>query len=255
MGGIMRDLIESLTALLKVHLGIEPDPTIVNYAIVLGALALPLLWGYRWVLRQFGNMRALSSELEAVTRVILDDTKPQFERLLVDVAVMQHELEAKLAHRLDALTIDIRSINSVDGQPDDQEVGAEDPAIATGRRPRLAMAGSVRDTALDRWMKGRDFKRHPDDPSICYYYGRAPGDESPYIYIVLQTPYRYAYGVDGRLPFTLDIWVNRRKHLNFEWDVEGNYALRGFKRGDWIEDVATWNMRPVAIEEEQRKQA
>lgn len=60
------------------------------------------------------------------------------------------------------------------------------------------------------------------------------------IRIYFQTPYRATIATDGRLPFTLEIWVDGYKHLNFEWDSDGRYALRGFKKGEWIEDVANW---------------
>jgi hypothetical protein len=249
----MRDLIESLVAILKMQLGIEPDPAIVHYLIVGAAIALPLLWLYRWLLRQFGNVRALSSELDAVTRVIREDTKPEFARLLTDMSELQKRLEESLSRRLDTISIALRSTNSVDSQPDDVDVETETSSDGPSRRTRLAMAESVRDTVLDRWLTGRMFVRHSSDPNAFHFYGMSPSNEA--IYLFFQTPYRQRLGTDGRLPYTLDVWVDRYKKLNFEWDIEGNYALRGFKKGDWIEDVATWNMTPIALEEGARRQA
>jgi len=94
---------------------------------------------------------------------------------------------------------------------------------------------------------------HDGDRNTFHYYGMSETDEAIYLY--LQTPYRQGVGIDERLPYTLQIWVNRYKKLNFEWDIEGNYALRGFKKGDWIDDVANWNLKPLSLEDEERKQA
>ncbi len=115
------------------------------------------------------------------------------------------------------------------------------------------MAESVRDVVLDRWLAGKYFLSHQGDPNTFHYYGMSETGEAIYLY--LQTPYRQGVGMDDRLPYTLQIWVNRYKKLNFEWDIEGNYALRGFKKGDWLDDVANWNLKPLSLEEGERKQA
>lgn len=249
----MRDLIESLSALLRLHLGLEADPTFIHYAIVIGALSLPALGIYRWIRHQLGDFRALSSELHAVTRVISEDTKPEFIRLAREFSDLHTRLESNLSRRLDTISIALRSTHSVDSRPDDADVENEPPSSAPSRRTRLAMAESVRDVVLDRWLAGTYFLPHDGDRNTFHYYGMSETDEAIYLY--LQTPYRQGVGIDERLPYTLQIWVNRYKKLNFEWDIEGNYALRGFKKGDWIDDVANWNLKPLSLEDEERKQA
>jgi hypothetical protein len=249
----MRDLIESFSVILKQNLGIELDPIYTPYVIVFGAAILPLLGMYRWLLRQFGNVRALSSELEAVTRIIREDTRPEFDRLLRDFSIFHTRLESNLTNRLETISIALRSTHSVESRPEDTDVEAEPAIETTSRKTRLAMAESVREMVLDRWLTGRVFRRDIDDPNAFEYYGTSPSGELIYLY--LQTPYRQKLGIDGRLPYTLEIWVNKYKQLNFEWDIEGNYALRGFKKGDWIEDVATWNMTPRTLENEIRQPA
>ena len=55
----------------------------------------------------------------------------------------------------------------------------------------------------------------------------------------------------GSLAVALDLRVDGRKKLNFEWDTDGKYALRGFTRGEWFEDISAWNLvaRQKTVEE------
>lgn len=106
---------------------------------------------------------------------------------------------------------------------------------------RINSAGAVRDTVLEKWLEGIHFTKSDADPNCFLFVGHNEAGNS--YKIRLLTPYRETIGVDDRLPFALDVWMDERKQLNFEWDTDGNYALRGFKRGDWIEDLQSWNIR------------
>ncbi len=86
-------------------------------------------------------------------------------------------------------------------------------------------------------------RRRDHEPNSFYY--EATANSQVKYKIVLQTPYRSTIGEDGRMAYTLDIWADGYKKLNFEWDMSGNYALRGFKKGDWVEDIALWHFGPT----------
>ena len=92
----------------------------------------------------------------------------------------------------------------------------------------------------------------PKRPGWFHFVG--VNEQQQKLQVMLLTPYRAEYGSDKRLAFALDVWVEGYKKLNFEWNSEGEYALRGFKKGDWIEDLAEWRVKPV-LQQAQKQSA
>jgi hypothetical protein len=159
------------------------------------------------------------------------------------------KLEISLAGRLDAISTGLglnRELEAIVAKGDTE---VETPAeVAAERSPkgfRIQSASAVRNKVIEKWLDGRTFNRTVDPGNFAYLGKGEAGDQ--YL-VMLQTPYRNTIGTDGRLPFTLDVWVNNYKRLNFEWDSEGQYALRGFKKGDWVEDLSEWKITKLSVE-------
>jgi hypothetical protein len=159
------------------------------------------------------------------------------------------KLEISLAGRLDAISTGLglnRELEAIVAKGDTE---VETPAeVAAERSPkgfRIQSASAVRNKVMEKWLDGRTFNRTVDPGNFAYLGKGEAGDQ--YL-VMLQTPYRNTIGTDGRLPFTLDVWVNNYKRLNFEWDSEGQYALRGFKKGDWVEDLSEWKITKLSVE-------
>lgn len=246
----MRDFVEAIISLAYRYFGFPVTAEIVEWGIFSLAI-VPIssfvVWFYLFLRRSSGDMRAVSGELRAVTQVIATDTRQELNRIIADVSQLHQDLKVSVHERLDALQGMLRSTEQVETLEEDTEVEAEPPGVPPkSNRVRLNLAEQVRETVLKRWVEGRDLKRSSSDPNCYEYYGR---NSAGHLFrVLLQTPYRESIGLDDRMPFTLELWVDRRKKLNFEWDSEGRYALRGFRRGDWFEDVANWELQPEIAE-------
>lgn len=238
----MKDFVEALVRVLHENFGIElgfPIPP----TFLLGAATLTLIptlfAAILWLRRHLGDARAISSEMHAAANIITSETKGELSRLLGEFANLNNDLRSTFNERFDALHGFLRSTVQI-GAVDDSEIDSDQPA-GQSRMTRVKLAEQVRNAVVDKWLGGRDLYKSNVDPNCYAFEGfNEPGEE---LRLLFQTPYRVSLGQDGRLPFTLEVWVNGYKKLNFEWDSEGRYALRGFKRGDWIEDIANWNLR------------
>lgn len=102
------------------------------------------------------------------------------------------------------------------------------------------MANNVRQAVVEKWLEGKALKPDADEPHVFVFRGYNHAGE--HHFIQFQPPYRRSLRDDGRMAFTVEVWVNSRKKLNFEWDSDGRYQLRGFTKGEWFSDVADWSL-------------
>jgi len=234
----MKDVIEAALTLAGDLIGLNLDPKWTPYLLLLTAGAGVLFWTYRKLRVAFGGISAVSDELKAVS----DETTRNLEVVQKGLAGVLGDLERTIASRFDTLESIFHSQTAITSQPEDPDLAGEPKEEMSGRVSRLKIAEAVRDATMKQWLTGMSFAiadigdRY--DPNIFEFIGTA--ESGTRFRLLLRTPYRAAYGSDGRLAYALEVWVNGYKHLNFEWDSDGNYALRGFKRGDWNEDIVNW---------------
>jgi len=60
---------------------------------------------------------------------------------------------------------------------------------------------------------------------------RAPAETETNRYV------RAVFGGKRNLPHGLDVWHNRKKVMNVEWDDDGNRDLISFRSGSWEDDI------------------
>jgi hypothetical protein len=249
----MADPVESLMKIWNSHIPDFPIPERWAPYLTIAAATIPALITMQLTIRRWrGDFRAVSSDLEAATKIINGETKDQLKAVSEQLAKTAGALESSLARRLDVITATLQLTNELETNQTNADKEIDDPeAVVAASKPapqrgfRIPAAVSVRDVVMAKWLEGRTLQRSTSDPNTYYFNGFHAGRSYR---VVLQTPYRVSFSLDGRLPFTLDVWMDGRKHLNFEWDSEGQYALRGFTKGDWIEDLSTWNVTPDLVE-------
>lgn len=230
----MKDAIEAVLAIVQTHTGYAVPASLIPYMIV-SSMCLPfLLYAYLRVRRWLGDVRAIPGELQAAADLISGDTSVRLQQAT-------SQLEAVLSRKLDAIQASLELKHEVTEVPSDAEIEAEPTAAPRGFRIRTAQA--VRNTVMEKWLEGRYFKRSESDPNCYSFVGQ--NEAGNQFKIRLLTPYRTAIGDDHRLPFALDVWVDEYKKLNFEWDAEGNYSLRGFKKGEWSDDLREWHIKAI----------
>jgi hypothetical protein len=233
----MKDFIEATFDIIKTLTSYEVPPHTLKYAVFFSFVASGVVPIYLTIRRWRGDFKAISSELDAASKLIAGETNGRLN-------AVAERLEANLAERLDAIQSTLALKSEVTAQPEDNTVESEPPAIRK-QGFRIKSAVAVRDTVMKKWLEGRDLKALVTEPYCYRFEGRSEAGNE--VILELLTPYRSKIGQDGRLPFALDVWVDGYKKLNFEWDAEGNYALRGFKRGDWIEDLSDWRISTAEI--------
>jgi hypothetical protein len=211
--------------------------------------------------RRMAEMKQLTQTMEETATATSERTIKKFERLHDDlrnvvsdkigaVALKVNSLQDDVAVRVESLKTFLKSTEEVTSARSDTEVVSEPPtASQPSKKTRLTEAENVRNSILQKWLSGGYLSMSSADPHVFVFTGVSLAGEK--ITCQLHTPYRQQIGIDGRLPFALDVWVNTRKHLNFEWNTEGSYALRGFTRGEWIEDIAHWNF-PIGANSQER---
>lgn len=238
-------VVEGWKYLIKVTgLPIDPGPAaLVTIAIVVTGKALLAMRRSR---REFHR---IAQELKKSTEVISGHMRTEFDGQVEKMNKLQANVQRTLNRRivgvhekLEVLQELMRPTEAVTSLDADSEIREDVNGDRELPRTRLGLSESVRSAVMEKWLQGMSFVPSSYDPNVYDFEGHS---ESGNDYrIALSTPYRASLGRDGRLPFALEIWVNGRKHLNFEWDSEGKYALRGFKKGEWIEDVAEWRLIP-----------
>ncbi len=237
----MRDLIEAMNRLMLAWFGVAIPEAAFPYIIIASVVVPAIIPIWLWLRRSVGDIRAVSDEMQAATALISGEVTTR-------LATVSNQLEASLARRLDDIHAAVKLTHEVTArslQPDIEVV--EEPADQRpSRATRKDFASQASNAVLQKWTEGRTLTVASDDPNCYSFVGRNPSGTKIELY--LTTPYRRSIGSDGRLPFALDVWVDGRKHLNFEWDFDGNYALRGFKRGEWFEDIVGWNFIGVQAE-------
>jgi hypothetical protein len=184
--------------------------------------------------------------LEAAANIISQDTTKKFEKMLGQFSVISDTIQGAIHTRFDGLEIKLKSTNSID-RGEDVDVEKEINSQPQTNKTRLSIAETVRATVLAKWQEGRTFRKTEEDANCFTFKSAAQAGVTYEIY--LRTPYRRSLGSDKSLPYTLEIWADGYKKLNFEWDTDGNYALRGFKRGDWVEDISLWQFGPLNASE------
>lgn len=232
----MKDVVEACVDIIKHLTGYEISRAYLPYVIVLLTVGPLCAWLYLLIRRWRGDFRAISGEMENAVRWISHDTRNEINGLLNQFRSLHDDLKGTVVERLDALQTLLKSTEEVADRAADDAIAADPSSTEPSRKTRLWLAEQVRNSVVSKWLDGRFLVQKQ---SNCFQYiGRTEAGVE--INLIFQTPYRESLGQDGRLPFTLEAWVDGYKHLNFEWDSEGKYALRGFKRGEWIEDVARW---------------
>jgi hypothetical protein len=224
--------------------------------VILGAVSalLPLAIFIVTMRRRMSELRSITNKIESAARHASDTTIRKFETLHDDLRATVSgqivEVGARVgdvAGGIEALKTYLRSTTEVTATQADAEIRDEPQGNQLSKPRRLTLAENVRNTVMTKWLAGGYLSTSETDPNVFRFSGTSLAGEK--IALTLHTPYRKALGHDGRLPFALDVWVNARKHLNFEWTTDGDYALRGFTRGEWIEDLANWNF-PVGISDQ-----
>ncbi len=248
-GRAMKDVVEALARILADKFGLQISSHYLPYLIVAAAIGPWLVGGYLSIRRWRGDFRAISGELEAAAKLINNDTKRELNGAVRKFTDLHQKMQGALFQKMDSLHLEIRSTRPIEAREHDEDIAEEKFGQTTSRPTKLRMAESVRDTVLDRWLLGTELKRTDIDGN-CFEFSM-PSHAGQLIRIFLQTPYRESVGRDGRMPYTLEIWADGYKKMNFEWDMEGNYALRGFKKGEWIEDVAEWHFGAQAEDRDQ----
>jgi len=208
-----------------------------------------LLWAARRSRREF---QRIAKELERATSALSDHMRVQFDGQIGKMDKLQTSVQGTINRRFRGLHDRIEILKdlmhptqAVASAAADVEM-VSDPSDGASERispmTRLEYCQSVRSSVVAKWLEGMTFQRSARDANIYCFDGH--NDAEHEYRIVFYTPYRISIGDDGRMPFALDIWVNGRKQLNFEWDSEGQYALRGFKRGEWVHDFSEWRLYP-----------
>jgi hypothetical protein len=240
----MKDFVDAFLELVQKHTGVPIPEVVVPYIIVAAVVVPAVASMYLTIRRWRGNLRAISSELEAAADLIAGDTSKRLNSVA-------DRLEQTMAQRFDAIQASLELKTEVAASPADREIDSEPAEQRRGFR--LNAARSVRNTVMQKWLEGRDLKRMESDPNLYSFVGR--NEAGTLLKIILTTPYRATIGQDSRMPFALDVWVDGYKKLNFEWDAEGTYALRGFTRGDWIEDLSEWRIVSILADIAERQAA
>lgn len=247
----MKDFLEALVRVLRENFGIEVDypiPPTLLLGVASFAMLPTLFAAILWLRRHLGDARAISSEMQAAANMITTETRGELSRLLGEFATLNDNLKSTVNERFDALHGFLKSTIQI-GAVDDGDIES-DQSVGQSRKTRVHLAEQVRNAVIERWLNGQEFVRSATDPNSYVYEGSNEAGEA--IRLLFQSPYRAGLGEDGRLPFTLEVWVDGYKKLNFEWNSEGGYSLRGFKRGDWIEDIANWNLRATGTKRNRR---
>ena len=254
----MKDIVTAALQLVNHHLGLDINSSAVPYIIVACAI-FGLAWSFR---RRLRDLRKISDKMESATKEITGDTTEKIGTLLDRFRELNGDLQSKIDSGFtgirDELRVFAKPSEPVKEERSDPEVEASQQAEAAAQSKmtpttRLGWATQARDAVVAKWLDGRDLKPSTADANVYEYQGRN-GDGQLFALKFL-TPYRASAETDGRLPFALDLWVENRKKLNFEWDTDGNYALRGFTRGTWFEDIAYWNLVAVPNVTEERRVA
>ncbi|MEZ5851497.1 MAG: hypothetical protein R3D68_12705 [Hyphomicrobiaceae bacterium] len=238
----MRDFLESAAAILKRITGYEIPTDVMPYLVVGITLGPSLIWLYWSIRRWRGDFKAISGELHLAAEFINHKTRGELNQIVDRFSRINDEMKGVVIARIDALQMYLRPTEEVKSREADRSIESEPEVETPGktRVTRLLVAQQVRNAVVEKWLDGR-YLRPCDDDRGCFEFDGYNQAGDAFV-LRFQTPYRATIGDDGRLPFTLEVWVAGYKKLNFEWDSEGKYALRGFTRGDWVEDVAQWGL-------------
>lgn len=196
---------------------------------------------------RFKDLDAISSRVDRAASSISNNVGEKLELSVSRLAALNQTIETRLAQRFDSLEASMRLQQSVDSVPEDETIETEAEDAALSPKTRLDWANQVRNAIVGKWLDGRTLTPTAADPHELYFEGHNEAGSKYRIHF--RTPYRRSLGQDGSLPFTAELWVDDYKKLNFEWDSEGNYKLRGFRKGDWFADVADWNLSPTVREQ------
>jgi hypothetical protein len=251
-GRNVKDIVEAIVEIISSWTGYHAPSATVPY-LILFMVGVPTIISLRLaVMRMFGNVRAISGELEAAAQLITAETRDKLALAAEEINGKTREklehaatrLEAALRGHFDQLQSAFGELKTeVTSLRPDGDIASE--TVASPRKTRARLAQAARDSAMQKWLEGRDFQRSADDPNIYVYKG--VNEIGNVMDVQLTTPYRANIGDDGRMAFALDVWVDGYKKMNFEWDLEGGYALRGFRKDDgrWVEELSNWDLRRV----------
>ncbi|MFV0295265.1 MAG: hypothetical protein ACK5JT_04005 [Hyphomicrobiaceae bacterium] len=232
----MRDFFEALDQLVRQVSGYEIPREFIPWLILMAATVPFVLWLSLSIRRWRGDFRAISGDMQGAVEWINHDMRQELGQLYRKFEGLHQDFSKVVMGRLEALQVLLKSTEEVSGETDAEVAADDDMARPVTRQTRLSQAENVRNAVVNKWIEGRPLTQVAMN---CFQF-EGTAESGNAIRLYFQTPYRPTIATDGRLPFTLEVWVNNRKHLNFEWDADGRYRLRGFKRGEWIADVAEW---------------
>lgn len=240
----MKDFIESAFKVFSDKTGFPIDPEWTPYAVLAIVAGSVFLWIFQKIRLRLGDMTAVSEELKVTSEHISGQTKIKLDEVANRLSTLNEDLRQSIHARLNEIETVFRSTSSIDDLPADPNIEGGQAEAALEKLTRRKQAEAVRNATIEKWLTGTLFVRSDNDPNNFEFGGVAESGAS--IRLFLRTPYRATFATDGRLHYTLEAWVDGRKHLNFEWDTQGNYALRGFRKGGWVEDVAYWTFPSTA---------
>ena len=244
----MQDAIKAAVQLVNWHLGLDINSSVVPYIVIVTTVS-----GFAFSFyRRIRDLKVISGKMQLATTEITGHTRKEIDSLLSNFRQLNDDLKGTVGNKIDELRVFLTPTDAVEITQSDPEIEAE-AVKGMSKKTRLALATQARDMVVKQWLEGRSLKPSGDDLNVYEFLGKNPGDQK--FKLRFFTPYRSTAESDGRLPFALDLWVDDYKKLNFEWDTEGKYSLRGFTRGNWFEDVALWNLVPTPLAKEARKVA
>ncbi|HRD77446.1 MAG TPA: hypothetical protein PK264_16185 [Hyphomicrobiaceae bacterium] len=243
----MKDFLESSAAILRQYLGFDIPAQHLSIAVGAVSIFSLLIYLLRQLRLKLGDLSALPSEMLATAEIVKNDIQTNVDALLIKFTALHDEMRLSLHSRFDAIHKLLQATHEVSNQVADSEIAEDEASQRPPRMTRVQYARAIATKVTEQWLSGRTLRSLADSPHVFEFEGALANGQ--HFKLRFGTPYRQGIGVDGRLPFTLDVWVDGYKHLNYEWDTDGNYALRGFKKGsgEWLVELAAWGLKSESV--------
>ena len=120
----------------------------------------------------------------------------------------------------------------------------EEVEATTERRSvRMFFAEEVQATVLEKFESGQWFVEDRDFHHNFVFDGTSASGS--HFVIKLMTPYRQPHQPDGLHDYVLEVRVDDRRAMRFEWDAEEGRPSKLFlsRSRAWIDDIKSWNFQ------------
>ena len=199
---------------------------------------------YLWLRRRMGDTRAISDEQLAVVKLIKQD----IDGIKRTVNHIGSSLNDNFKNHIGSLSDQLIEVSKT-------ITVVEEEAVGEKKSVRLFFAEQVRETVMERFEAGRWFQELPDQRH-AYIFDATSQSGVRYV-MRLQTPYRFPYQRDDLHDYVLDIRVNGKKAILFQWDIEGErpHHLYLSRSREWINEIKGWSFSAIAASKAERMQA